>query len=282
MKGLIALDIDGTTVAANRAISNELNDFFAELIQKHWTLLFVTGRSFYGSHRLLSTLRVPYYLAVHNGAIILEMPHERIVSKKYLSRDLLSDMDIICDGEPSDFVIFSGYEYKDLSFYRPDRFSEPLLTYLHKRVAALQETWRPIVNFEDMDIEGFPSLKCFGTLLSAKNIAARIESTLKLHVPVIRDPFDPNFYVVQGTHPEVNKGQAVQDLLQIISPDGLVIAAGDDYNDCPMWEKADIKIVMATAPQELLRYADVIAPPAEQQGIIAGLQQALNIANKVV
>jgi hypothetical protein len=35
------------------------------------------------------------------------------------------------------------------------------------------------------------------------------------------------------------------------------------------------KVVMANAPTELLAVADIIAPPASQQGIIQGLAEAI-------
>jgi hydroxymethylpyrimidine pyrophosphatase-like HAD family hydrolase len=80
---------------------------------------------------------------------------------------------------------------------------------------------------------------------------------------------------VQATHPEVSKGHAVLDFKRICGPSVKVIAAGDDNNDLPMLAAADVKVVMGTAPKTVLEVADIIAPPASQEGIIAGLTQAI-------
>jgi hydroxymethylpyrimidine pyrophosphatase-like HAD family hydrolase len=42
-----------------------------------------------------------------------------------------------------------------------------------------------------------------------------------------------------------------------------------------MLASADISVVMATAPSDMLAKADVIAPPAIHHGLIAGLKEAI-------
>lgn len=274
MKGIIALDIDGTTAVPGYPIAQEVITFLKELVEKHWSIVFVTGRSLKGC-RVLHDLAFPYYVAVHNGAIIVEMPSGRVVAKKYLDFSILPIMQEICKGEPTDFVIFAGCEHNDLSFYRPKHFSDDLLEYLKARTTAYKEVWRAVHSFEDIGIENFPSVKCFGLHAPAKSLAKRIEDRLGLHVPLIRDPFDAGYYVAQATHPEVNKGQALRDLSALLGNTGRTIAAGDDYNDCPMLDSADISVVMATAPPDILLMADIVAPPVEQHGLIAGLKLAI-------
>ena len=69
--------------------------------------------------------------------------------------------------------------------------------------------------------------------------------------------------------------KAGKELIALTKERGKVIAAGDDYNDEPMLEAADIKVVMATAPADLLSKADIIAPAASEDGIICGLEAAI-------
>lgn len=277
MHGLIALDIDGTTTVPGCEISLEVVNYLKEL-SKDYSILFITGRSFQNSQVLLSSLPFHYYLAVQNGAIIIEMPSKQIISKKYLNRDIFQKMELICEGEPTDFVIFSGFENKDVSYYRPHHFSLEMREYVLTRAQTYKEIWKSVHSFDEMDLLEFPSIKCFGNYKSANDVATRIAEQLNLHVPVIRDPFNENYYVVQATNPEVTKGYALRSLAEIIHYEGPIIAAGDDYNDLSMLSLADIKIVMSSAPADLLLKADIIAPPAEKQGIIAGLQLAIRNA----
>ena len=107
-------------------------------------------------------------------------------------------------------------------------------------------------------------------------LSRAIEHDLHLHAPLNRDPFNPDYYVIQATHPKATKGEVLKDFIQINQIRGPLIAAeGDDNNDLSMLKIADIKVVMANAPEELLKLADVIAPPANHDGIVQGLRQAI-------
>jgi Cof subfamily protein (haloacid dehalogenase superfamily) len=278
-KGIIALDIDGTITAEHHTISPDVVAFFRRLSSEGWTFIFITGRTFRWGYEVLQYLSIPYYLAVQNGAIILDMPIRRVVAKKYLDRTIIPVMDEICKEELTDFVIYTGYEHQDQCYFRSNKFSPLMQKYLNERTTALKEVWIALDSFSQMNIQQFPSVKCFGfTNESALSIANKMESRLHLHVPVIRDPFDNRYFVAQGTHKDADKGHTLKNFAELISNEGIIIAAGDDHNDRGMLEASDIAVAMSTSPQAILDLADIIAPPADKDGIIAGLQDAIKLA----
>lgn len=279
MKGLIALDIDGTLTPPGKAITWEVVRYLQELAREQWEFLFVTGRTFQFGYQVLSHFPFSYYYGVQNGAIVLNMPSQSIVSKKYLQSSIIPVMERICEGKETDFIIYSGYEHKDICYYRSHCFSEELREYLRERTKKFKETWIDVPSFDNLDIDAFASVKCFGDQSSALAIATQIEKELGLHVPPIRDPFNHAYYVAQATHPEVNKGEAVRQLASVLQPE-VIIAAGDDYNDLTMLTAANIKVVMATAPTDMLTIADVIAPSADDHGIISGLKKAIALSQR--
>ena len=186
MKGIIGLDIDGTITAELNSMPREVAAYLKGVSEEGWKLIFITGRSFQWSHRILSLLDFPYYVGVQNGAIIVEMPSKRIISKKYLDKSIFPAMESICKDEPTDFVIYAGMEHNDLSFYRPKYFSDQLLEFLERRIKASNDDWRPLESYESLEINEFPSIKSFGVQQSAQRIADKIEKQLGLHVPLIR------------------------------------------------------------------------------------------------
>lgn len=280
MKGLIALDIDGTVVVEMGHITPEVRQYLHSLAEEGWAFVFITGRTFHFAEKILSPLSFPYYLAVQNGAAILKMPDRTLVSKKYLDKTVIPSMRAICQDLPTDFVVYSGYERNDVCYFRPTQFSSEFLKYLKERSIAFNEVWEENASFEHLKIDEFPSVKCFGTIDYADQLAKRIQSELNLHVPVIKDPFREGYYVIQATHPEVNKGQALEDIIRFIDYKGIVIAAGDDNNDRSMLAKAAVRIVMATAPVEMQRKAHIIAPDASKNGIIDGLEKAIYLVKR--
>ncbi len=67
-------------------------------------------------------------------------------------------------------------------------------------------------------------------------------------IPIIRDPFGEDRYVAQATAHGVNKGDAAMRFAEYKGGGGPIIAAGDDRNDLPMLQTADLAIVMGSAP----------------------------------
>lgn len=275
---MIALDIDGTLTAERHATPIEVIDFLGQLTQEGWRLIFITGRTFQWGFSALSKVPYPFHFAVNNGALMLEMPSRTIVARKYLSRTAIPGMEVICNQEGTDFVLYGGYECGDECFFRPDHFKPDLLRYLQQRCTGLEEKWTAVDSFSDVPLEEFAAAKCFAKASDAARLSMKIETQLKLHAPAIRDPFDNGYYVVQATLANVSKGDAIEDFKRLTGTQGTVIAAGDDNNDRSMLAHADIKVVMATAPEEMRREADIVAPPAKELGIIQGLTEAIRHA----
>lgn len=280
MKGMIALDIDGTITFDHRHLDREVISFFNFLSKEGWVFVFITGRTFLWGYEVLRDLDFPYYIAVHNGATILEMPSRHVVAKKYLHIDCLESLDCIFNGRKTDYIIYTEKETGPLCYYRPNRMPEYLQNYLKERTKVFKEEWIPLDSYNDLPVTEFSALKYFGPKDEADLMILEFER-LDLHAPMIKDPFNTDYYIIQATHSEVSKGHALRQLKDMLQlPEGRVIAAGDDNNDATMLASADIRVVMATAPEYLLKKAHVIAPSAHVKGIIKGLKSAIALVKE--
>lgn len=275
MKGTIALDIDGTVALIHQPIEKEVIAFFQDLASEGWQFIFITGRTFSWGHEILKDLPFSYYFAAYNGALLLKMPEKKLIAKKFLNSSIFLGLDEVCKAYPTDYVIYTASEGHCVCYYRPDRFAKWLLDYLQKRSSALQEEWIALDSYDSFAIKDFPSIKCFGDLPSTQAIASFLQSRYNLHSPVIKDPYNTNFCVLQVTQKGVSKGDTVKFMQKSLKDCGITIAAGDDNNDISMLEAADISIVMETAPKHMLKNADIIAESAGKKGIIQGLKQAI-------
>ena len=81
------------------------------------------------------------------------------------------------------------------------------------------------------------------------------------------------WWAVDFTAAGVDKGTAALELARRmgVSPQQF-IAAGDSYNDLPLLNTAGRRIVMAAAPPELRELAHYIAPPVEEDGLAAAIE----------
>lgn len=271
MMKLLALDIDGTLTDAFESIPEQVINYLQFLDKEGWKMLFVTGRTFQFGQNVLHPFNFPYYLSVQNGAITLEMPAKKILAKKYLDCSILNAMETICQKYQTDFVIYTGVENGDICYYRLQKFDKELLAYLEERTKAFREKWISITDLKDLPIAEFASVKCFGKKDFAFALGNEISQRLHLHVPVIRDPFQEGYYVVQATHPDVNKGKALSSLIAHLKKVDILVGAGDDLNDLSFLELCQTKIVMPKAPQALLEKADIVA----KDGIIRAIEAAI-------
>lgn len=275
MRGIIALDIDGTITNHHTQLQPEVKSFL-KFLAEEWLLVFITGRAFTWAYEILREIDFPYYLAVHNGAIVFQMPAKTIVTKKLIDVSRLPSIDLLFADQLNDYILYPENEGSTVCYFRPDRFTSEVLTYLKRRSENFFEKWIPLPDFEHLPFDDFFALKYFGSLVESEKIAGLLEKQ-HLHAPIIKDPFDLNVHIIQATHREVSKGSTLLQLKTLLLPDGISIAAGDDNNDATMLDAADIKVVMATAPNSLLQIAHVIAPPAKEMGIISGLKKAINL-----
>jgi Cof subfamily protein (haloacid dehalogenase superfamily) len=279
-QGWIALDIDGTVTVGLNPIPEETASYLNKLQSSGWALVFITGRTFSFAQRAIRNLDFPFYLAVQNGADILSMPGGKIVDQRYLDKQAIRQVENAYRGQEEDFFIYAGYEEGDFCYYRPKHFSPDYLDYFKKLMELAPEPWKAVDSFDSLEQEQFSLIKCLGPEESMLQVEKKLRQTPGLEVITIRDPLNPKLHCLLVTDAQASKGYVIDRLIKTIDKKegiGKIIAAGDDRNDLSMLLKADIRIVMSTAPEEVRRGADILAKPAEQNGIIEALVQATGV-----
>lgn len=279
-KGWIALDIDGTVTSTLHEMPAAVALYLKELVNEGWNIVFVTGRIFSFAHHVLRCLDFPYYVAVQNGADIIEMPSRQLINNTYLAQDVLVKLDKIYTEFPEDFIIYAGYKKGDFCYFRPNHFSETMRQYLKILEKLSVESWQTFNSLSELSQLTFPLIKCFGKESEMRNIFSKLQTIPNIHATLIRDTVSRDLHLILITDKEATKGKAIDQILAKTGQKGRIIAAGDDCNDIELLDRADIKIAMETAPQELLNKADIIAPSAEKDGIIEALQKATLEARK--
>ena len=275
MNKIIALDIDGTLVDSSNSLNEELVVLLSDLFLNGCKIIFITGRNFASANKILKKMPFPYHVAVHNGALTVKMPEEKVVQRQYIEKSIVSKVEKICKDYNTDCIIYGGFEFLDRCLYRPENIPCEILHHLKER--RTKEKWETITSFDSMLFTSFPSLKIFGTSDFLMPIKEQLE-LLGLYVPIIKDPYNLNYCIAQVTVKNANKGRALKEFVEGQKGKSYVIAAGDDYNDIPMLEQADFKIVMDSAPSEMFSLADSIALPLSQGGILSSLK---NMKNKI-
>lgn len=274
MDTLICLDIDGTITEDKFSVPKKTENYLQELAIKGYPIFFETGRSFSFAMNLLKNFSFPYYISPQNGSVILKMPEKKEVFKKYLKYEHFSVIEEAVSKFSTDFCIYSGYENNDCCYYRKQNFSKDDLDYIAKVQDREQVNWVSVKDFDSNTFSSFPLIKGFGLLKDMQLLKKELSKSPFFQVSLNKDPFIEPYYLLLITHKEVSKGAALIELKKKL---GLkkVVAAGDDDNDESMLLKADTKIVMETATQDLKDLADIIAPRPNECGIVTALKEVL-------
>jgi len=276
IKGLIALDIDGTVTAVRDHLNPQVVEYLAARALEGWQLYFITGRTFHWAHALLKDLPFSYIIGAHNGAYICSMPDQTVLYRGYLEKNDVLRLAELLKRFNSTGVIYTGPDGDERTYVCPHDLSEDKYKYMSQRRIAVQEVWIEVDSVHAIPDDMFLAVRCLEKRECALKISEAIASELQLSSPLMMDSCGATYMLVQITKKEVTKGTAISHVVENLNLKGPIIAAGDDHNDVAMLQNADIKIAMATAPQELLDLADVIAPPAAECGIIKGLEMGFS------
>lgn len=275
MKGTIALDIDGTITRDDHLIPDEVAFYLESLFKEGWQIILVTGRTLSFALSSIQKLQFSYLLGLQNGADLLQMPEKTPLKQNYFGIEVVHALDKLYVGLEEDMLIYSGFESGDFFYYRPKKFSQKFLLYLDKLKNLAASLWQEVESFDEITQKSFPLIKCVGLKAQMEALDKKVQEIEGVRTSVIRDLINRDYYLILVTHENAIKGVAVRQLMKQFSLKGPLICAGDDNNDLSMIQEADVKIVMPSAPKKLLDIADIIAPPANDCGIISALKDAM-------
>jgi len=271
----IALDIDGTITGTDHLIPDRVASYFQKLYRQGWQFAFLTGRTFSFAQMTLSRLGFPYLLALNNGADLLEMPQKNGICHVYLDYTIVPVLDELYCGYENDFVIYDGYKKGSFVYFRSDRFSDEMLGYFKEVETLSAEVWKGVGSFERFSQSTFPLVKCIGSQEMLELFDQKLKTLKGIATTVIADPVSCRHHLMLITHEEANKGRAMRTFVECFLLGSPLITGGNDNNDLPLLKEGDIRIAMDGSPEDLKNLAHILAPSADEMGIIEGLQEAI-------
>ena len=108
---------------------------------------------------------------------------------------------------------------------------------------------------------------------AADEMVTYFRSNPNLHVVKVALPYN-GMWAVDFTQAGVHKALATRCLAQMLDIDtAWMIAAGDSYNDLPLFEACGLRIAMGDAPEDLKVIADYVAPSVDDDGLAVAIEE---------
>ena len=270
MKGIIALDLDGTLLNSNKELTPGNLAALEKAAEADYAIVPTTGRFYGGMPEVIKNLPFVRYAITINGAEAVDLHTGEVIYKAEIPREQAMDIMAYLDGFPVIYDCFQGNaaymttaqkKLVDTMASNPHyrkmlhelRQSVPeLKAFLQERAMDVQKiqffTNRPQLRLELM--EKLP--QAFENIIVSSSVIDNVEINEK----------------------NAHKGAA---LLALANHLGIsrkeTFAFGDGLNDLTMLHDAGIGIAMENACYEVKNMADVITASNDEDGVARGIYQ---------
>mgnify|MGYP001156556498 CR=1 FL=1 len=249
---LIVSDFDGTLAGADLIVTPIVVDAVKRWMDSGRLFTIATGRQFGMIEEECKKLGLTSPVIVRGGAEIIDP-----VTGKYLSQDLI-EKDIV--DETVRFLQDNKFDF----LVSIDNFMYSTFNYPFEFANVIQQPYR------EFTIQSVPKIAVRAMNIDmeqANKLLDKFEtshSNLNIH----RTHNHITGYGWDITSVRASKLHGVSKLIEIldVKREGIV-GVGDGYNDFPLLEAANLKVVMQNGHDEVKAIADIIVPSYENDGV---------------
>ncbi len=264
MYKLIALDMDGTLLNSEKAISEENKQAIAKAREAGVTVVLASGRPLEGMQDKLVELNINSdkdFVISYNGSMVKNVGTNEIIHQQ------------IIDGKSAKLV---ACQAKELGAY-VHAFSQVhgLITTEHNPYTDIEAN----INGLEITKMNFESLEDNHPIIKAMMVAepSQLTQVIETLPSVLRETFtvvQSAAYFLEFLNPSSNKGVGVAAVAEYlgIKPEE-VICMGDAENDHHMLEYAGLGIAMENAMEETKKIADYITVSNDEHGVARAIEK---------
>lgn len=268
--GIIALDLDGTLLNANKELSEKNLEALYKASKAGFEIVPTTGRFYNGMPQVIRDLPFVKYAITINGAEVKDLQNDHVVYKAEIPWEQainimlwLDQYAVIydCYMDNKGWMTLSHKEKIDL--FVEDIHSRKMLHHLRRPVPELKK----FLMEEQKDVQKIQ--------LFSNNADLRRDLMTKLtlnHPDLSVSSALPQNVEINQMH--ANKGEALLALADYLEIDhASTYAFGDGLNDLSMIKSAGLGIAMANSAPKVLAAADKTVPSCDEDGVAWGIEQ---------
>ncbi len=263
---LLVVDLDGTLLDKNGAVSAEDREALAEARESGILLSLSTGRAVQACLGIINRLSLDGCHIFFDGALVSNLNQDQEVYVQPISPTVVKQMVDFAHQHEIDLELYSARHY----FAERETWS----TEAHREFFGIEPT---IVGFDSVGkriIKGGLAVTNPEERDKARRFQRQFEGSL--HFSWASTPAYPGVDFINIIAPAVSKGKALEALashLEIAMSE--VIAVGDGPNDISLLAAAGLAVAMGNAPEEVRAVADYVTLDVEHSGLAVAIAELL-------
>ena len=270
----LALDLDGTILAPGAVLSERTIRAVSGCIQRGIKIFIATGRAPEAVEPFRVSLGAEGPMIFFNGALVVEMPGNEILSTTLLDKKVVeTGLDISREMGVYYQVYFSGTnEDRRIALMADKNFPERDM--YHKNTGMLAELG------DLKEVLGHPGLSgCIKAMFLAEpevleSVRLRLDMRLGKSVYIVKS--QPNYLEILNRR--VSKGRGLKLAMRHCSlKKEEVIAFGDEENDLPMFAAAGFSAAPSNAKESVKEAADLVISSNAEDGVAAYLEELFGL-----
>ncbi|MGN1415147.1 MAG: Cof-type HAD-IIB family hydrolase [Anaerovoracaceae bacterium] len=266
---LIALDLDGTTLARGR-ITPRTRRVLERAVKKGIHVVIATGRAWCSLPKDIFRIQGLEYVVTSNGAMITDLRSGTVIYENCIDPGTLKQVAGLLR-EHSRFpveVFTGGKAYIDRSVFEDIR--DHGSTYMSR--SYILRTRQPVDQIYDFLEEHISSIENINIHFAQFEDKAAMKEILERIPDITVTSSVPHNLEIGGA--TTSKATGLAALCEILHADlSSAMACGDSPNDMAMLAEAGLGIAMANGEPEVRAMADYVAPSNEDEGVALAVER---------
>lgn len=263
MKRLYISDLDGTLLSPEPVITAPSAEIINSLTAKGMNFTFATARSIYSAIPITSALDINVSCILMNGVSIYDIRNNRYVKNEFIDPSVSAKLLEIYKRHGVECFMYR-IDNGALTCYYAQLTSRVMRSFAEVRKHQYKKPFVQcrLEDYADEYTVYFTTRGKYDQLLPVKLEAERIAG---VDIAFYLDVYDDSWYLEIFSH-KASKSNGIRFLREEYGFDEIV-AFGDNLNDLPMFEQADIKVAVGNARDEVKAAADIIIGSNAEDGV---------------
>lgn len=255
---LYVSDLDGTLLDSNSLIDSVSAEIISDLTADGATFSVATARTPATVVPLLSQTASAPLIIVMTGATLFNRETLEFVDPMFLSTDAFTrTCNVLSECSLSPFSYFLNPDNRSLSVFHSFEMSREEEKFYRERRNLSLKTFHigsePPTDYANRCMLLFAT----GPTEQIQNAAKQLSADCDLSISAYPDIFNPDISLIEIFTAGVSKAERVRELAKLYNKNRIVVF-GDNLNDLPMMDVADVSVAVGNANPVVKTKADIV------------------------